>query len=213
MPLHLIKLAVGCDSVKELKGWVAERMATAKKKGLPLRHVHITRMTPKREEELLAGGSLYWVIRGEIAAREKIIAIEPFRDKDGIGRCRLVMQPKVIAVSPRPMRPFQGWRYFDKDVPPDLSVAEPGTESLIRAGAAGTGTRIMRYFAGDGIERPLQFTCTVGAGPAPGVTVENCEGHGTTFQNSYMVQGGQIAVSRQWIGPALGYVTIQTLRP
>ncbi|HBY25154.1 MAG TPA: DUF1489 domain-containing protein, partial [Bradyrhizobium sp.] len=71
MPLHLIKLAVGCDSVKELKGWVAERMATAKKKGLPLRHVHITRMTPKREEELLAGGSLYWVIRGEIAAREK----------------------------------------------------------------------------------------------------------------------------------------------
>ncbi|MFD2814483.1 YjbF family lipoprotein [Paracoccus aerius] len=49
----------------------------------------------------------------------------------------------------------------------DLSVAEPATEGLIRAGAAGTGTRIMRYFAGDGIERPLQFTCTVGAGPAP----------------------------------------------
>lgn len=95
----------------------------------------------------------------------------------------------------------------------DLSVAEPGTEGLIRAGAAGTGTRIMRYFAGDGVERPLQFTCTVGAGPAPGVTVENCEGHGARFQNSYMVQGGQIAVSRQWIGPVLGYVTIQTLRP
>ena len=95
----------------------------------------------------------------------------------------------------------------------DLSVAEPATEGMIRAGAAGTGTRIMRYFAGDGIERPLQFTCTVGAGPNPGVTVENCEGHGTSFQNSYMVQGGQIAVSRQWIGPALGYVTIQTLRP
>ena len=74
MPLHLIKLAVGCESVKELKGWVAERMATAKKKGLPLRHVHITRMTPKRDGELLAGGSLYWVIKGEIAAREKIIA-------------------------------------------------------------------------------------------------------------------------------------------
>ena len=91
MPLHLIKLAVGCDSVRELREWVAERMATAKKKGLPLRHVHITRMTPKREEEILAGGSLYWVIRGEIAAREKIIAIEPFRDKDGIGRCRIVM--------------------------------------------------------------------------------------------------------------------------
>jgi hypothetical protein len=118
MPLHLIKLAVGCDSVKELKGWVAERMKTAKQKGLPRHHVHITRMTPKRDEEILAGGSLYWVIRGEIAAREKIIAIEPFRDRDGIGRCRLVMQPKVIAVSPRPMRPFQGWRYFREDVAP-----------------------------------------------------------------------------------------------
>lgn len=95
----------------------------------------------------------------------------------------------------------------------DLSVAEPQTEALIRAGGAGNGTRVMRYFAGDGLERPLSFTCTVGTGPRPGVTVENCEGHGTSFQNSYMVQGGQIAVSRQWIGPTIGYVTIQTLRP
>jgi hypothetical protein len=122
MPLHLIKLAVGCDYVKELKQWVAERMKVARKKGLPQRHVHITRMTPKRIEDLLDGGSLYWVIRGEIAAREKIVAIEPFRDHDGIGRCRLVMRPKVIAVSPRPMRPFQGWRYLKEgDAPADLT--------------------------------------------------------------------------------------------
>jgi hypothetical protein len=131
MPLHLIKLAVGCDSVKELKSWVAERMRTAKQKGLPRHHIHITRMTPKRDEELLAGGSLYWVIRGEIAAREKIIAIEPFRDRDGIGRCRLVMQPKVIAVLPRPMRAFQGWRYFaQNDVPPDVGSAGAGVAAM-----------------------------------------------------------------------------------
>ena len=131
MPLHLIKLCVGCESVKELKGWVAERMATAKKKGLPLRHIHITRMTPKRDEELLAGGSLYWVIKGEIAAREKLIAIEPFRDKDGIGRCRLVMQPKVIAVSPRPMRAFQGWRYLTPDgAPADLGKAAASVAAM-----------------------------------------------------------------------------------
>ena len=124
MPLHLIKLAVGCESVKDLRARGAERMATAKKKGLPLRHIHITRMTPKRDEELLAGGSLYWVIKGEIAAREKIIALEPFRDQDGIGRCRLVMQPRIIAVSPRPMRAFQGWRYLTVDAaPPDLGKA------------------------------------------------------------------------------------------
>src|SRR5450631_920062 len=131
MPLHLIKLAVGCESIRELKGWIAERMSAAKKKGLPQRHVHITRMTPKRVEELLAGGSLYWVIRGEIAAREKLIAVEPFRDRDGIGRCRLVMQPKVIAVSPRPMRPFQGWRYFIADAaPPDLGKAAASVAAM-----------------------------------------------------------------------------------
>jgi len=122
MPLHLVKLCVGCDSVKDLKEWVAERARAAKKRDLPARHIHITRMTPKRTDELLAGGSLYWVIRGEIAAREKLVAIEPFRDRDGIGRCRLVMQPRVIAVSPRPMRPFQGWRYFEaKSAPPDFA--------------------------------------------------------------------------------------------
>ncbi len=65
------------------------------------------------------------MIRGEIAAREKIIGIEPFRDKDGIGRCRLIMQPKVIAVMPRPMRPFQGWRYFEPNDAPPIS-ARPG---------------------------------------------------------------------------------------
>ena len=131
MPLHLIKLAVGCESVKELKSWVAERMATAKKKGLPLHHIHTTRMTPKRVEELLAGGSLYWVIRGEIAAREKLLAIEPFRDGAGIGRCRLVMQPKVVPVLPRPMRAFQGWRYFTEDAaPPDLKSAGSGLTDM-----------------------------------------------------------------------------------
>ena len=131
MTLHLIKLAVGCDSVKELKSWVAERMQAAKKKGLPLHHVHVTRMVPKRVDELLSGGSLYWVIRGEIAAREKIIAIEPFRDRDGIGRCRLVMQPKVVPVLQRPMRPFQGWRYFTEDAaPPDLKAAGTGVADM-----------------------------------------------------------------------------------
>src|SRR5260370_41236516 len=112
MPLHLIKLAVGCESVKELKSWVAQRMQAAKQKGLQRHQIHIPRMTPTRVEELLAGGSLYWVIRGEIAAREKILAIEPFRDRDGLVRCRLWMQPKGVARTPRPLRPFQGVAHF-----------------------------------------------------------------------------------------------------
>lgn len=121
MPLHILKLAVGCESLKDLKERVAERMRDARARGETARHIHVTRMVPKRDAEVLAGGSLYWVIKGEIAAREKIIGIEPFTDSAGIGRCRLVMQPKVIAVSPRPMRPFQGWRYLkDTDAPADL---------------------------------------------------------------------------------------------
>jgi len=127
MPLHLIKLCVGCDSVADLESWIKQKLK-ALKTGAKREHIHTTRMVPKRADDLTAGGSLYWVIRGEIAAREKIVAIEPFRDKDGIGRCRLVMQPKVIAVSPRPMRPFQGWRYFTEDAaPPDLTRAAAGS--------------------------------------------------------------------------------------
>ena len=121
MTLNLIKLAVGAESIKDMQDWVRTRIREAKAKGLPGRHVHITRMTPKRDGELLAGGSLYWVIKGQIACRERLLAIEPFRDKAGIGRCRLVLQPKVIPVLPRPMRPFQGWRYLAaEDAPKDL---------------------------------------------------------------------------------------------
>jgi hypothetical protein len=95
----------------------------------------------------------------------------------------------------------------------DLSVAEPGTEALIRAGQSGEGSRVMRYLEGDGLERPLRFACTVAPGPQAGLMVESCRGHGTSFQNSYAVQAGQIPVSRQWVGPGTGYVTIMTLRP
>ncbi|MDO5704228.1 MAG: YjbF family lipoprotein [Paracoccus sp. (in: a-proteobacteria)] len=95
----------------------------------------------------------------------------------------------------------------------DLSVAEPQTDALIRAGRSGTAQRVMRIYSGDGKERPLQFTCQVGPGPAPGVTIETCTGHGARFQNNYIVQNGQIMVSRQWAGPGLGYITIETLRP
>ena len=95
----------------------------------------------------------------------------------------------------------------------DLSVAEPQTEALIRAGRSGSAARVMRYFSGDGLERPLNFTCTVTPGAKAGVVAESCEGHGIRFQNSYAPQGGHLPVSRQWLGPKLGYVTLQTLRP
>ena len=69
-------------------------------------------MVPKRAGELVAGGSLYWVIRGQVSCREKILDIRPFTDKDGVGRCRVVLDGKLVLVEPRPRSAFQGWRYL-----------------------------------------------------------------------------------------------------
>lgn len=96
----------------------------------------------------------------------------------------------------------------------DMSATEAGqSAALIRAGQSGQAQRTLRYYAADGRERPLPFTCRIGPGPKAGVMVESCEGNGVSFQNNYMVSGSAITVSRQWGGPGLGYLTIQTLRP
>jgi hypothetical protein len=130
MPLHILKLCVGCDSVKDLEGWIKQRLK-ALKKGARREHIHTTRMVPKRAEEVLDGGSLYWVIRGQIMCREKIADVRPFVDREGVGRCRLVLVPKVILVEPRPFRAFQGWRYLaHDDAPRDLDRAAPGARAM-----------------------------------------------------------------------------------
>jgi hypothetical protein len=127
MPLHLIKLCVGCDSVDDLKSWVAARLKEKKRRGQKPEHIHTTRMVPKRNEELLDGGSLYWVIRGQVMCRERILDLRPFVDKDGIGRCRIVLDGKIRLVAPRPCRAFQGWRYLaEKDAPGDLERTARG---------------------------------------------------------------------------------------
>jgi hypothetical protein len=121
MPLHLIKLCVGAESIEDLEDWIAKRIAERKKRGERQLALHVTRMAPKRGAELLDGGSLYWVIRGQVAARHALEDIETFVDGEGIGRCRLWMEPRVTPVLPRPYRPFQGWRYLaSADAPPDL---------------------------------------------------------------------------------------------
>lgn len=131
MPLHLIKLCVGCDSVSELQTWIRERLRERRKQGLPREHVHTTRMAPKRGAELLDGGSLYWVIRGEIACRQRLRDLRTVVDKEGVSRCQLVLDPKVVPVQPRFCRPFQGWRYLEaKDAPPDRDRADPGLHDM-----------------------------------------------------------------------------------
>jgi hypothetical protein len=121
MALHLIKLSVGVQTIGELEAFVMERVAARRQRGEPEISWHITRIAPRRAEELLDGGSIYWVIKGQIAARQSLVGIEPFVDTDGVGRCRLELAPQVIAVVPRPYRAFQGWRYLaDRDRPPDI---------------------------------------------------------------------------------------------
>lgn len=123
MPLHLIKLCVGVETIGELEDWIVERRGRPGGR-VDGRHVHVTRMMPKRAEPLLDGGSLYWVIKGQLSCRQSLVAIESFKDAEGIGRCRLVLDPKVVPILPRPYRPFQGWRYLDHDdAPTDLGSA------------------------------------------------------------------------------------------
>ncbi len=144
MTLHLIKLCVGCDSVEDLTEWIDERMAQKKRAGEPPYHIHVTRMVPKRAAELIDGGSLYWVIKGTVQAREKIVDIQPFVDNEGIGRCRLVLHPKVVRTEWRPKRPFQGWRYLPASEAPADSRKGRGGDDLppkLRAELADLGLR------------------------------------------------------------------------
>jgi hypothetical protein len=131
MPLHLIKLSVGTDSVADLEDWIEKKLKEKKRRGQKGERIHTTRMVPKRAEELIDGGSIYWVIRGQVMCRERILDVRPFIDKDGIGRCRLVLDPKCVLVEPRPRSAFQGWRYLeDKDAPRDLARAAPGASRM-----------------------------------------------------------------------------------
>jgi len=124
MPLHLVKLCVGCRDIAHLAAFQkARREATG-------RNAHVTRMVPRRAKEILDGGSLYWVINGMITVRQRIVAIEPFVDDEGVKRCRLELDTELVPVRPMPRRPFQGWRYLEEaDAPPDMNMAD-GEEDL-----------------------------------------------------------------------------------
>lgn len=121
MSLNLVKLCVGVQSIGDLEAWIAERLAAKRARGETAEQIHTTRMMPRRSAELLDGGSLYWVIKGQIAARQTLLAIRPVTDAEGIARCQLVLEPILIPVMPRPVRAFQGWRYLKpQEAPADI---------------------------------------------------------------------------------------------
>jgi len=122
MTVHLIKLCVGVTHVMELFHEYERLAKIARAKGKKPEDSHWTRSRPQRADEVLDRGSLYWVVRGIIRARHRILRLDDVRDKAGNKYCAIVYDPKPILVAPRPRRAFQGWRYLEvDDAPPDLA--------------------------------------------------------------------------------------------
>ena len=122
MPLNLIKLCVGCDTVEDLIAWhTSERAGQA--------WILRTRQTPKRAAELIDGGSVYRVFKGLVLCRQQILDVDTVGEGQA-ARCEITLDPQVVLVAPQPRRPFQGWRYFDgKDAPQDLG--RPGEAAAV----------------------------------------------------------------------------------
>ncbi|KHA51399.1 DUF1489 family protein [Sulfitobacter geojensis] len=125
--VNLIKLSVGTESVEGLAEWHASKQAQTPD-GLPR---HVTRMWPKREAEILNGGSIYWVIKGSIQCRQVIKRLDEVIGSDGIRRCAIVLEPELIRTQSSLKRPFQGWRYLTpQDAPMDLPEGREAEEAL-----------------------------------------------------------------------------------
>ncbi len=125
--VNLIKLSVGSDSVDTLIAWQDSRNPLYED-GCPR---HVTRMWPKREAEILNGGSIYWVIKGVIQCRQRILRLDEVRGEDGIRRCAIVLDPEVHRTQNALKRPFQGWRYLKpEDTPADLPKGRAQDDAL-----------------------------------------------------------------------------------
>ena len=118
--LHITKLAVGIRDIDELRAWQTERAQVDP----PLRHR--TRNAPRRRDEVLDGGSIYWVVNGTMLVRQRLMDIVEDTRKDGTACAALVLHPELVPLEGRVTKPFQGWRYLKaEDAPADLSAAGP----------------------------------------------------------------------------------------
>ncbi|SRR6056297_830854 len=133
MTVNILKLSVGTDGIEDLAAWQASRIAAngGGRRPTKPRLFHTTRMVPKRQADVLDGGSLYWVIRGVIQVRQPIIGFEEGHKADGTRCCLIMLDPNLIPVRPTPRRAFQGWRYLEPDDAPedlDLSTSQALSE-------------------------------------------------------------------------------------
>lgn len=129
MTIHLQKLSVGSDSIRTLADWQKVVIRRRKAKGLSAHAQHVTRMSPKQKEALLDGGSIYWVIKGQILCRNVVIDLQDTQTRDGRKACAIILDPKLVPVIPTPRRAFQGWRYLKpEDAPQDLQGLHSGED-------------------------------------------------------------------------------------
>ena len=119
MPLGLLKMCVGVAEIEQLARWQKERLSRLRECGEPPKLRHVTRHTPRRAAEILEGGSLYWVIKGYVRVRQRIVALEPVENEEGQSKCGLVLDPKLVRTELQPRRPHQGWRYLEPDDAPN----------------------------------------------------------------------------------------------
>ena len=120
MPLHIIKIAVGIDDIQHLRRVQKDRLALTKAGGGKPKLRHLTRMFPSRADEITDGGSIYWIVKGFVLVRQRIVAIEEVEASDHGKRCAFVLDPKLVPTVPQPRRPHQGWRYLKpEDAPAD----------------------------------------------------------------------------------------------
>lgn len=132
--MHLIKLCVGVETLEQLAAWQTMRLKKLGADGAPRELVHRTRHTPRRADAVLKSGSLYWVIKGSIKARQKILELREETDAEGRTRCGIVLAHALMATRPQPRRAFQGWRYLHPDdAPADLGLAQSMNDDEIPA--------------------------------------------------------------------------------
>ncbi len=124
MTIHLVKLSAGTDSIESLAEWQAHRLRQMKRDGQKPEMFHRTLQMPRRRDELLAGGSIYWVIKGMVQARQRLRDLRPGTRLDGSPCTLIIFDNDLIPVRPIPRRAFQGWRYLSEDdAPADLADA------------------------------------------------------------------------------------------
>ena len=131
MTVNILKLCVGIEDTDHLAEVQKMRLENKRRAGLPAELIHVTRSFPRRANEVLDGGSLYWVIRGVIRVRQKIIELRETVNDAGKPACGIVLDEEHVLTERRSFRAFQGWRYFSaEDAPRDINDLDADTSSL-----------------------------------------------------------------------------------